>query len=377
MAYNRRRIKILIVDDSLTFRNMLNMELSKESDFEVVAFASDPYEARQKIMLFDPDVMILDVILPKMDGVEFVNHLMSQYPIPVVVISSVREYIVKAICAGAIDGVEKPQGGSIRGMSVFVSELAEKIRYARTQDTRRDRMEPEVSHEATRVRSVGRVNGASRLGQYAKPGLEAESSGHENIAIAAPAKKTDVAIIAIGASTGGTNAIADIMMALPAGLPGIVIVQHMPADFTGMFANRLHTTCAMPVHEAKSGDRIQPGTALVAPGSYHFRVVRTGDMYSALIQPGDKVNGHCPSVDVMFTSVAENMGGKAIGVLLTGMGQDGAYGLLAMRKAGAKTIGQDEKSSVVYGMPKVAYDIGAVAYQLPLNQIASKIVALL
>jgi len=185
-----------------------------------------------------------------------------------------------------------------------------------------------------------------------------------------PFRKTGVDLIAIGASTGGTNAITDIITALPAGLPGIVIVQHMPEDFTAMFAGRLDTKCAIKVFEAKNGDKILPGTALVAPGSMHLRVVKNAESYSVSVKPGEKVSGHCPSVDVLFSSVAACAGSRAIGVILTGMGQDGANGLLEMRNAGAKTIGQDESSCVVYGMPKVAYDIGAVMYQLHIEKIA-------
>jgi two-component system chemotaxis response regulator CheB len=184
-------------------------------------------------------------------------------------------------------------------------------------------------------------------------------------------------VIAIGASTGGTDAIATVMAALPAGLPGILIVQHMPADFTGMFSQRLNAICAFPVWEAKTGDRVVPSCAMVAPGNYQFKLVKGPDGYSVMTYKGEKVSGHCPSVDVMFSSVAAEAGANAIGVILTGMGADGAKGLLAMRQAGAKTIGQDEQSCVVYGMPKVAYEKGAVLYQLPLKQIAGKIVSLL
>ncbi|MCL2058932.1 MAG: chemotaxis-specific protein-glutamate methyltransferase CheB [Oscillospiraceae bacterium] len=380
----RRRIKVLIVDDSLPFRNMICAELAKDRDIEVVAQASDPYEARHKIMLFDPDVMVLDVILPKMDGVEFIRRLMAQYPIPVIVISSVKEYVIKAVQAGAVEGLEKPRGDGENSISSFIKQLSDKIRLAYSGG----RMNGAHASAAQGQAVHGQVaQGSSALGQAAQ-GQAAQGSAVQGSAgvgaagaglagAGASARKSAIEFIAIGASTGGTNAIADIMTALPAGLPGIIIVQHMPADFTGMFAKRLHSSCAMSVFEAKSGDRILPSTALVAPGSYHLRIAKTGDSYSVLVQPGDKVNGHCPSVDVMFSSAAETAKGKAIGVLLTGMGQDGAKGLLEMRKAGAKTIGQDEKSSVVYGMPKVAYDIGAVGYQLPLNQIASRIIALL
>jgi len=188
---------------------------------------------------------------------------------------------------------------------------------------------------------------------------------------------SDIALIAIGASTGGTTAITSIVTELPDGLPGIVIVQHMPEDFTGMFAKTLDSKCALAVTEARHGDRILPGTVLVAPGNMQLKIVHNLDVFTVSVKPGEKVSGHCPSVDVLFSSAAEAAGRRAIGVLLTGMGQDGAAGLLKMKKAGAATIGQDERSCVIYGMPKVAHDIGAVTYQLPLDRIAAHIISLL
>ena len=350
----RRRVRILIVDDSLTFRSMLSAELTKNKDFDVVAFASDPYEARYKLKYFNPDVMVLDIVMPKMDGVEFIRRLMASHPIPIVAVTSIKEYIGMAVQAGAIDGVMKPQSGGESGIALFVAQLSEKIIAAGKHTARLKRKtDPDAGIDGSRQEE-----------------RKSEVS-------AAAIRKTSVELIVIGASTGGTNAIADIMSELPPGLPGIVIVQHMPAEFTDMFAKRLNSSCAMSVYEARSGDKIIPGTALIAPGGFHLRIVKSADEYSALVQAGDKVNGHCPSVDVMFSSVAECAGGKAIGVLLTGMGSDGAKGLLEMKKAGAKTIGQDEASSIVYGMPKVAYEIGAVQHRVPLGQIAQQIISLL
>ena len=328
MPITSGRIKLLVVDDSYFFRNALSQELTKDMDFEVAGLASDPFEARDKIVQIDPDVMVLDINLPRMNGVEFIKRLMAQYPIPIIVMSSNRNFVSEAIAAGAVDGLEKPSGDDGRSLQDFIRELSIKIKSA--SPTRR-----------------------------------------------AAFRATTKSIIAIGASTGGTNAIADIMAALPPGLPGIVIVQHMPAEFTGMFANRLNMLCAFTVTEARNGDQVRPGTALVAPGDYQLRVVKNGDRLAVSLQRGEKVSGHCPSVDVMFSSVAESAGARAIGVLLTGMGQDGAHGLLSMKRSGARTIGQDEKSCIVYGMPKVAYDIGAVECQLPLNHIAGRVVSLL
>ena len=392
MADAQHRIQLLIVDDSLFFRNMLKIELSKDTGFEVTSLASDPYEARDKIVLFDPDVMVLDVNLPRMNGVEFIKRLMAQYPIPVVGISSLKDYVDEAVQAGAMSGVEKPRAGGERDIQAFISELSEKIRLAYINDPRRKQKSVGGAQNdgrfggaesKTYAQSRGGAAGGHAAGgaaaNMAAGGAAANtvSGGVSHTAAGFAGKTPNRTIIAIGASTGGTNAIADIITALPAGLPGIVIVQHMPAEFTTMFAHRLNAICAFPVCEAESGNRVTPGRALVAPGNFQLKVVRNGDDFSVLIQPGEKVSGHCPSVDVMFASVAECAGSKAIGVLLTGMGQDGANGLLAMKNSGALTIGQDEKSSVVYGMPKVANDIGAVTYQLPLNQIASRIVALL
>ncbi|MDR3121869.1 MAG: chemotaxis response regulator protein-glutamate methylesterase [Clostridiales bacterium] len=346
----RRRIQLLLVDDSPLFLEALNRALSKDRDFEIVALAADPYEARDKIMLFDPDVMISDINMPKMNGVDFIRRLMAQYPIPIIVISSNAEFIDEAIRAGAIDGVQKPDYEGKRDFTAFVREVSEKVRFASKNDPRRCEVSPGEADAAANAGPDGSV----------------------------PIHKTNKTVIAIGASTGGTDAIAEVVSALPSGLPGIVIVQHMPADFTGMFAERLNAACVFPVREAKTGDRVAPNSALVAPGNFQFKVVKGPDGCSVtLSSEGEKVGGHCPSVDVLFSSVAASAGPNAIGVILTGMGHDGAAGLLEMRRAGARTIGQDEKSSVVYGMPKTAYEKGAVQYQLPLRQIAARIVALL
>jgi two-component system chemotaxis response regulator CheB len=352
---------VLIVDDSMLFREALRRELSKEDDLEVVAVAVDPFEARDRIMEFDPDIMVSDINMPKMNGVDFIERLMPQYPIPTVVVSSNADFIAEALKAGALGGVEKPAAGQKRDFSAFARQVAAEIREAMTKDQRGSQ---ERQHEKKPPRDAG----APASGPAQAPASASEPAQQYHGSVLA---------IAIGASTGGTDAIAAVMGALPAGLPGIVIVQHMPADFTGMFSARLNAICAFPVREARTGDRIAPGAALVAPGNFHMRAVRNPDgALSAAVVPGDKVSGHCPSVDVLLSSVAAAAGPNAIGVILTGMGHDGADGLLEMRRAGAPTIGQDEKSCVVYGMPKVAHDMGAVRYQLPLDRIAAKIVSL-
>ncbi|MDR1440343.1 MAG: chemotaxis-specific protein-glutamate methyltransferase CheB [Clostridiales bacterium] len=338
-------MRVLIVDDSMLFREALRRELSKEDDIDVVALAVDPFDARDMIMELDPDIMVSDINMPKMNGVDFIERLMPQYPLPTVVVSSNREYISAALKAGAAGGVEKPSAGHGRGFSAFARQVAAEIRVAMKTDRRGARQQPDGAKQP------GDAQGARYGGS--------------------------VLAIAIGASTGGTDAIADVVSALPAGLPGIVIVQHMPADFTGMFSGRLNSICAFPVREAKTGDRVTPGTALVAPGDFQMRVVKNPDgALSVAVAHGEKVSGHCPSVDVLFSSVASSAGQNAIGVILTGMGHDGADGMLEMKLAGAGTIGQDEKTCVVYGMPRAAYEKGAVRYQLPIGQIAAKIVSL-
>ena len=401
------RIKLLIVDDSQLIRNALMNELSKDKRFTVVGLATDPYDACDKITLFDPDVIILDINLPRMNGIDFLVRLMEQYPVPVIAISTNREYLAGAMHAGAVECVEKPTYNNDRKFESFIAELVEKIPYAHSCSKMVDTAGTGGTGETagtgtggtggTAGTGIGEAGGTagtgtSEAGGTAGTGGAGGTGGTAGTAgtagtrgaigdaaatIQALKKATNKVLIAIGASTGGTNAIADIVSELPAWLPGIVVVQHMPPEFTGMYAQRLDSISAMHVEEAKSGDRILPGTVLIAPGNMQLKVVKNGESYSVSVQPGEKVSGHCPSVDVLFSSVAASAGPRAIGALLTGMGQDGANGLLEMKKAGAITIGQDEQSCVVYGMPKAAFDRGAVDYQLPLGQIASRIVSLL
>jgi len=396
-----RTIRTLLVDDSLLFREALLRELRKTEDIDIVAQASNPFEARDRIMEQDPDIMVTDINMPKMSGVEFIRKLMAQYPIPTVVVSSNAEAIREAIAEGAVGGVQKPTFSNRRDFADFAEEVADKIRQAMRKSGAQIAISPErfergdaaphpsvaaTPPQAASVPSPQSQSLASASQQATQAAQASAKNVFENVLPAsrkgnAPVQllKTGKTLIAIGASTGGTDAIAEVMRALPAGLPGIVIVQHMPGEFTGMFSHRLNSLCNFPVVEAKSGDRVEPNKALVAPGGFQFKVTRGvgGEGLAVAINPGEKVSGHCPSVDVMFASVAEACGAKAIGVILTGMGQDGANGLLAMRQAGAQTIGQDERTCIVYGMPKVAFDKGAVRYQLPLDQIAAKIVALL
>ena len=343
------KIRVLIVDDSIVFREVLSMGISSDPDIEVVAVAGNAYEAADKILRFKPDIMTCDVEMPRMNGIEFICRLLPQYPLPVIVVSSVSGVVFDAMEAGAVDFVAKPDIHSAKSVEQFIHEMIEKIKIA----------------------SVAKVSTV----------LERKciQFGSEKIHLSSTQKVAmdSDRIIAIGASTGGTEAISSILRQLPGNVPGIVIVQHIPPLFSRMFAQRLNDTTRLEVKEAESGDYIERGHALVAPGDKHLKIVRVGGRYKAICFDGEKGNGHRPSVDVLFESVANECGGKAIGVILTGMGYDGAKGLLAMRKNGARTIGQDEASSIVYGMPKVAYNIGAVEIQASLNNIPQVICSIL
>lgn len=338
-----KRIKVLIVDDSIVFREMLAREISFDPAIEVVGKAANPYEASDMIVELEPDVLTVDVEMPRMNGIEFVRRLMPQYPIPVVMISALNTAVFEALQAGAVDFVCKPESGSTdRTVKAFVNELIIKIKIASTAKVGDEKSELKYNHS---IASVG----------------------------AGSNKK----IVAIGASTGGTEAINYIIRNLPVDMPGILIVQHMPPVFTRMFAERLNDTCPLEVREARDGDRILPGLVLIAPGEYQMTVAHAGANYTVKCRPGERVNGHCPSVDVLFHSVAEQYKANSVGIILTGMGYDGAKGLLAMRQKGARTIGQDERTSIVYGMPKVAYNIGAVERQSSLEKIPALLCSLL
>ncbi len=336
-------IRVLIVEDSLVFRELLIQNLSRDPAIQVVATAKDPFEARDAILRHKPDVMTLDVELPRMSGIEFLRKLMPQYPIPVVVISALSDKVFDALNAGAVDFVAKPTVSNRAQLEDFIrNELLVKIKIASTA---------KISNIKKTV-----------LGQ-----------GHEVL----PGKGKDK-IVAIGASTGGTEAIFSVIKDFGTDIPGVVVTQHMPQGFTGMYAKRLNDQCRIQVKEAQTGDRVMPGHMLLAPGGdAHMRLIKVNGVYQVECKKGPRVNGHCPSVDVLFESVAKSAGADAVGIILTGMGGDGAKGLLAMRRAGARTIGQDESTCVVYGMPKVAYDLGAVQYQEKLPDIAGRTYALL
>lgn len=337
------RIRVLVVEDSLVFRELLVKNLNMDPGIEVVAAARDPFEARDMILKYEPDVMTLDIELPRMSGIEFLRKLMPQYPLPVIMISSLSDKVFDAMQAGAVDFVAKPSGASRAQIEEFIrTEIPVKIKIAS-------------------IAKIGNIKRSVR--DMADPAISI---------------KEDDVIIAIGASTGGTEAIANVIKGFGTDIPGVVIVQHMPPGFTEMYANRLNDQYRVTVKEAKNGDAVVPGQVLIAPGGdAHMQLVKAGCGYQVVLKNAPKVNGHCPSVDVLFESVAKVAKNKAIGIILTGMGGDGARGLLAMKNAGAHTIGQDESTCVVYGMPRVAHELGAVEYQEKIEDISKRTYQLL
>ena len=343
-----RQIRVLVVDDSLVFRELLVACLKSDPAIEVVAAVGDAFQARDAILEHRPDVMTLDVELPRMDGIEFLRKLMPQYPLPVVMISSLSDKVFDARQAGAVDFVAKPRNSDRAQLESFLkTELPLKIKIA----------------------STARISGIKKK--------TLDLAEHTSVGLRGTDKDKNL-LVAIGASTGGTEAIASVIKEFGTDIPGVVIVQHMPAGFTQMYAKRLDDQCRVRVKEAETGDVVLSGQVLIAPGGdRHMRVVKVGNQYQVECKAGPKVKGHCPSVDVLFDSVAKVVGNRALGIILTGMGGDGAKGLLAMKEAGAKTIGQDESTCVVYGMPKVAYDLGAVQYQEKLGDIPKRTYSLL
>jgi two-component system chemotaxis response regulator CheB len=321
-------MRVFIIDDSVFFRRVISKVLDTP-DIVIVGEASDPYEARDKMIEADPDVITLDINMPNMNGLEFMRILLPQWKLPVIIVSTMDRMEQEARSSGAYDFCPKPADTQGESFETFSQRL--------------------------------------RLCVYSACGRP--------ISVAAPPIPANTSIsyrglVAIGASTGGTQSTTTILKNLPANFPGTIIVQHMPPAFTKMYAESLNRDCAMKVKEAEDGDEIKQGTALIGRGDRHIEVVKRGDKYFAALKQGAKVSGHIPSVDVMFKSVAEVCGTNAIGVILTGMGADGARGLLEMKRKGAFTIGQDEASCVVYGMPKEAFDMGAVSKQCHINQIA-------
>lgn len=343
-----KKIRVLTVDDSSLVREILREGLSADPEIEVVAVAPDPYIARDKIARFLPDVLTLDVEMPKMDGIQFLRHMMPQFPIPVVMVSALtkrgQQLTLEALEAGAVDFVTKPSV-DLYGLEEMMVEIRQKVKLAAKTD----------------------VSGWKNRKVTAPQVLK------QNKALAVSTHK----VIAIGASTGGVEATSRILPQFPADSPGIVLVQHMPPGFTTSYAERLNKMCTMEVKEAENGDHVLPGRVLLAPGLFQMRVYRSGGQYIVKCNEENRANGHCPSVGVLFESVAEHVGSNAVGAILTGMGNDGAEGIKKMRDAGARTIGQNEQTSVVFGMPKVAYESGGVEKLFPLENIPKVILHLL
>ncbi len=341
------RVRVLVIDDSALMRRMLSDLLSSDPMIEVVGTAPDPLVAREKIKALSPDVLTLDVEMPKMDGIAFLEKLMTLRPMPVVMVSSLTEngaeVTLRALELGAVDVFCKPTDINETGLAAHAAELIGKVKAAANA-----RVRPLGDRPAAPVRQLG---------------------------VATLYKSTNT-LVAIGASTGGVEALRDIILALPPESPPIVVTQHIPPRFSTSFANRLNSMSAVRVKEAQDGEPIVAGHVFIAPGDRQFEVRRSGAALVTRVYEGPLVGGHCPAVDVLFHSVAQACGPKAVGVILTGMGHDGSGGLLAMREAGAATIGQDEASCVVYGMPKAAYEAGAVERELPLSRIASEILKL-
>ncbi len=350
-----RKIKVLIVDDSAIVRKLLTEALTGHGDIEVVGTAPDPYIARDKILALHPDVVTLDIEMPRMDGLTFLKKLARFHPIPVIVISSLAQAssqaALEAMRSGAVHVLAKPGG------PYSVGELR-----------------LDLAHH---VRAAAEAGARRRLMPLPAPVASEDAAGSAQSARPCAIFKGALpdSLIAIGASTGGTEALQHILVQLPENVPAIVITQHIPAGFSHAFANRLNQLCKFHVKEAADGDLAQPGTALIAPGDFHMLIRKNGAGYRAVVKSGPRVCYQRPSVDVLFDSVAEAAGAKAIGVILTGMGNDGAQGLLQMKRKGARTLAQDEASCVVFGMPREAIQAGAVDHVIPLKDMARGILA--
>jgi len=338
--------RVLIVDDSAVVRQIFSAQLARDPELEVVGTAPDPYVARDLIVQRKPDVLTLDIEMPRMDGLTFLKKLMHFHPMPVVVVSSLTpaggELALEALATGAVDVMCKP--GSAFTVGDMAPLLAEKLKNAAGVDMSRGRSPPPPVAPGAEIKALTRTTNQ---------------------------------ILAIGASTGGTVALEHILRAFPPNAPGTIVTQHMPEQFTTYFAARLKEMTRLDVREGRDGDSVVPGVALIAPGNQHMLLRRSGARYYVQVRDGPRVNRHRPSVDVMFRSVAQAAGRNAVGVILTGMGGDGAQGLLEMKQAGARTIAQDEQSCVVFGMPKVAIDVGAVDQVLPLARVAPEVFRLM
>lgn len=338
MTLPRKPVRVLVVDDSSMMRQLLSGVLSEDPEIEVVGAAPDPYVARDMIKSLNPDVITLDVEMPHMDGVTFLRKIMALRPTPVIMVSSLTQanaqITIEALEIGAVDFIAKPTNNIAAGLAGLASTLQSKVKSASLAKVGRRRTAPVASSPRVHRPRTGKGR-----------------------------------IVFLGASTGGVEAIKAVLMSLPSDCPAIVITQHMPERFTASFAERLNKECPMAVSEARHDDIIEPGHVYIAPGAHHLEVVRKGTGYACALNDGPPVSGHRPSVDVLFRSGARIAGRNAVGVILTGMGKDGAEGMLELRKAGAITLGQDEDTSLVYGMPRVAFEVGGVMRQYPLSKI--------
>ncbi|HPF59784.1 MAG TPA: chemotaxis response regulator protein-glutamate methylesterase [Candidatus Competibacteraceae bacterium] len=360
------KIKVLIIDDSALVRQILTEILSRDPGIHVVGSAADPYAAREKIKKLNPDVLTLDVEMPRMDGLTFLSNLMRLRPMPVVMVSSLTEkgasITLQALELGAVDFVTKPKVDVAHALDDYALEIREKVRMAaRAKVQERRAAPPTPAMPAQQATAAPEKYSADVI-------LQREGRRR-------PFKTTD-SIIAIGASTGGTEAIKEVLIRLPQQCPGVVITQHIPEAFSGPFARRMDSVSPLSVCEARDGQQVVPGHAYIAPGDQHLMLVRDGARYVCRLNDGPPVNRHRPSVDVLFRSVAAHAGLNAVGVILTGMGDDGAQGLKEMREAGAPTIAQDEQTSVVWGMPGQAVKLGGVDKILPLEAIPAQIMRL-
>jgi len=352
------RIRVMIIDDSAVVRQSVREALEREPDIEVIGAAADPLFALGKMASQWPDVITLDIEMPRMDGITFLRKIMAEHPTPVVICSSLAEAgsqtTMEALAAGAVGIVTKPKTGVKQFIHEGSNDLASAVRAAARSNVRNLRASP-------------------RTAPAPPPRLSADAMLAARAAASTAMAKTTEGIAAIGTSTGGTQALEAVLTMLPAVCPGIVIVQHMPEKFTALFAERLDTLCQLEVREARNGDRVLPGLALIAPGGRHMMLRRSGAQYVVEVIDGPFVNRHKPSVDVLFRSVAQVAGRNALGIIMTGMGDDGAHGLKEMHQAGARTLAQDEATSVVYGMPREAVKLGGVDRIVPLDLVASEI----
>lgn len=385
------RIKLLVVDDSILFREVLARYIRQDDMIEVVGKAGDAYSARDMILQYEPDVMTLDLEMPRMDGIAFLKKLLPQYYISTIAVSSSEERKAACIDAGAVEFLAKPHTRTNNEMAVFAAELCRAIRRAYKHANPNAIISSEPSFAKTTAKTSSVITNAANTVQFAQKAREqvsqtkslfstnvrkevTENPALSNNYVKHTKLKKSEAIIALGASTGGTEALEQVIRFFPEDTPPVIVVQHMPAGFTKLYADRLNNSCKMEVKEAVDGERLRRGLVIVGAGEHHLRLCKDRQGYYISSKPGEKVSGHCPSVDVMFSSVAEVAGPLSIGAILTGMGKDGAEGLLKMRQAGAFTIGQDKETCVVYGMPMEAYNIGAVEVQAPLYKISELII---